>query len=357
MASGFIETPLGSDGKTFKLLRIHPSNDRNGENIAEPRDITCDLLVADLSDPPSYEALSYTWGSTTQDQPIKIQFGPDVPPNRSAVSKTEEVMVTKHLRSAILRLRQADRHRTVWIDQLCIDQTNVQERNAQVRLMAQIYRKAERTVVWLGEANISDIEQDAILDASERMSFRPIDHPYSTLEDQVILKELIGFRSQGTERQLGLRRRQVLADILNKPWFTRAWVFQEVVVAKSGIVLCGSLEMDMEIFINLLDGVCDLDLQEMGQEASIMHASSGYKPMFAIREARFEELYGLSSSRKSKWLATLWQGMGNLSATNPRDKVYAFLAFSDSEEAARIAPSYQSSVEQVYCDAAYRSIR
>ena len=49
--------------------------------------------------------------------------------------------------------------------------------------------------------------------------------------------------------------------------------------------------------------------------------------------------------------------MGNLNATNPRDTVYAFLAFSDSEDAARIAPSYQLAVHQVYCDAAYRSIR
>ncbi|KAL8964622.1 MAG: hypothetical protein Q9183_004327 [Haloplaca sp. 2 TL-2023] len=357
LTTGFIEAPLGSDGKTFKLLRILPSNERDSESLATSIDIECDLLVADLSDAPRYEALSYTWGSTIQDQPIKIHFGPNVPPNQSAVFKTEEILVTKHLHSAIRRLRQPTHSRTVWVDQLCINQTNIQERNAQVRLMAEVYRKAERTVVWLGEADILDIDQDAIVDATERMNFRPIDHPYSTPEDQVILKELIGFRSQGTERQVGLRRRQVLAEVLNRPWFTRAWVFQEVVVAKSGIVLCGSLEMDMEIFINLLDGVCDLDLQEMGEAASIMHASRGYKPMFAIREARFEERYGLSSSRKSKWLATLWQGMGNLSATNPRDKVYAFLAFSDSEEAARIAPSYQLSVDQVYCDAAYRSIR
>ncbi|KAI4247404.1 MAG: hypothetical protein LQ352_006160 [Teloschistes flavicans] len=113
----------------------------------------------------------------------------------------------------------------------------------------------------------------------------------------------------------------------------------------------------MEVLINLLDGVCDRDFQEVGETASIMHTSKGYKPIFAIREARFEGMYGVTSSRKSKWLAMLWQGMGNLNATNQRDKVYAFLAFSDSEEVARIAPSYENSVGSVYSDAALRSIR
>ncbi|KAL8663602.1 MAG: hypothetical protein Q9168_008070 [Polycauliona sp. 1 TL-2023] len=327
---------------TFKVLKILPTT-------TQSNDIICEISWEVLYEAPEYEALSYTWGTTTQDQPIQIR-------STSPKPKSEIFHITKHLRAALVYLRQSNAPRTVWIDQLCIDQNNIDEKNTQVKLMADIYQRAKRTVVWLGELDISDMDRDAIISATERMNFRPIEREYSTPEDQMILKDLIGFGAQDDTDDSGQRRRHILAGLLNRPWFTRTWVYQEVVVAKSGVVLCGSLEMDMDIFINLLDGVCDLDFQEVGEAASIMHASRGYKPMFAIREARFEARNGLSSSKKSRWLSTIWQAMGNLDATNPRDKVYAFLAFADSTDENRISPSYGDSTESVYADATVRSI-
>lgn len=265
--------------------------------------------------------------------------------------------MTKHLHAALLELQQPAVPRLVWIDQLCIDQANLQERNEQVSIMADIYRRAERTVVWLGETMMLDDDRKAIVNATERMNFRPIEREWSELRDQDIIKNLIGFKAEGESSELGQRRRQVLADALNRPWFTRAWVFQEVVVAKTGIVLYGSLEMDMDIFINLLDGVCELDLQDVGAAKSMMHSSKGYRPMFAIREARYASRNGISSASKGRFLSTLWQAMGNVDATNPRDKVYAFLAFSDLEAESQISPSYELPIRSVYADATLKSIR
>ncbi|KAL8714254.1 MAG: hypothetical protein Q9220_001983 [cf. Caloplaca sp. 1 TL-2023] len=330
---------------TFKVLNILPPNE-------DPLDVVrCEVLTESLVDAASYEALSYTWGSTVQDWPVLIAA------KILGSSKTSVVRVSEHLYSALLQLRRPNGPRRVWIDQICINQQNIPEKNAQVRLMAEIYQRAERTVVWLGQIDMKDDDRNAIIDAADRMTFRPVEREYSTPNDQLILKDLIGFQAQGDSLKLGQRRRQVLAALLNQSWFTRAWVYQEVVVAKRGIVLCGDFEMDMDIFINLLDGVCELDMQEVGEAASIMHSSRGYKPMFAIREARFESRNGLSSDKKSKWLSTLWQAMGNLDATNPRDKVYAFLAFADSTEDSRVAPSYEKSIESVYSDATIKSVR
>ncbi|KAL8948356.1 MAG: hypothetical protein Q9222_005452 [Ikaeria aurantiellina] len=335
---------------TFKVLDILPPKEHRSEVV------TCELLTESLVDAADYEALSYTWGSTIQDRPVTVIVKTPSSSSLPAVTTTT-IGVSKHLYSALLHLRKPNVPRRVWIDQLCIDQQNIPEKNAQVRLMAEIYQRAERTVVWLGQMDMEDEDRKAILDATDRMTFRPIEREYSSPNDRLILKDLIGFQAQGKSLELGQRRRQVLAALLNKSWFTRAWVYQEVVVAKRGIVLCGDFEMDMDIFINLLDGVCELDMQEMGEAASIMHSSRGYKPMFAIREARFESRNGLSSDKKSKWLSTLWQAMGNLDATNPRDKVYAFLAFADSTEDSRLAPSYEKSIKSVYTDAMIKSVR
>ncbi|KAL8842282.1 MAG: hypothetical protein Q9176_002671 [Flavoplaca citrina] len=333
----------------FKLLKILPPTNNSEE------DIVCELSWKTLDDPPEYEALSYTWGTTTQDQSIQVRMTPS-PITSPLPPETNIVHVTKHLLAALLRLRQGTAQRIVWIDQLCINQNDLVEKNAQVQLMADIYQRAKRTVVWLGELDVLDVDREAIINATERMNFRPVEREYSNLEDQRILKDLIGFRVPPDTNHSGQRRRKILAELLNRSWFTRAWVFQEVVVAQRGIVLCGSLEMDMDIFINLLDGVCDLDFREVGESTSIMHSSKGYKPMFAIRETRFESRNGLSSTKKSKWLSTIWQAMGNLDATNPRDKVYAFLAFVDSTDEHRISPSYGKSIASVYSDAAVQSI-
>lgn len=291
----------------------------------------------------------------TQDCPIEIRLVGHWPDPLPA-PRTRTVYATKHLHAALRRLQQPTTPRLVWIDQICIDQANTAEKNSTVSIMAEIYRRARRTVVWLGEASILDEDRDAIIDAAERMNFRPVEREWSDPKDQDILKALIGFQAEGRPLEVGRRRREVLMDFLNRPYYTRSWVFQEIVVAKGGIVLCGSFEMEMDIFINLLDGVCDLDLQEVGEAKSIMRSSRGYKPMFAIREARFEARNGLMFPSKSRWLATLWQAMGNLDATNPRDKVYAFLAFSDVQAETHVEPDYALPVGMVYTDAARQSI-
>ncbi|KAI4140614.1 MAG: hypothetical protein L6R39_005721 [Caloplaca ligustica] len=338
----------------IKLLNILPAHHEANRTPPQREIVQCELQLEALSEAPEYEALSYTWGSTSQEFPVQVQLT-GLWPEPLPASRTKTFHVTKHLHAALLRLQQPKVPRLVWIDQLCIDQSNTAERNSTVSLMAEIYRRAKRTIVWLGETSLLDEDRDYIVDAAERMNFRPVEREWSEVQDQNIIKDMIGVKAEGEAHELGQRRRQALAEFLNRPWFTRAWVFQEVVVAKRGTVLCGSLEMDMDIFINLLDGVCELDMQEVGEARSIMRSSKGYKPMFAIREGRFETRNGLSSSAKSNWLATLWQAMGNVNATDPRDKVYAFLAFSDTQ-VAPIEPNYAWSVGMVYTDAARQSI-
>ena len=85
----------------------------------------------------AYEAISYVWGS---------------PEDRSTINcDGKTVEVTRNLAAALRRLRWFDRARLIWADAICIDQGNIAERGHQVRLMEQIYRKAERVLIWAGE--------------------------------------------------------------------------------------------------------------------------------------------------------------------------------------------------------------
>lgn len=86
---------------------------------------------------PSYEALSYTWGDEND--------------RREIVVNGYIVDVTFNLYSALCRLRLEDETRVLWIDALCINQTDLDERSQQVQLMRNIYTTCEQTVIWIGE--------------------------------------------------------------------------------------------------------------------------------------------------------------------------------------------------------------
>ncbi|OCL05684.1 hypothetical protein AOQ84DRAFT_298427, partial [Glonium stellatum] len=86
---------------------------------------------------PMYEALSYTWGDPSVQKTIELCGTPfDVGAN---------------LESALRHLRTEEHPRRLWIDAICIDQHNLEERSIQVLKMTHIYRQASRVLVWLGE--------------------------------------------------------------------------------------------------------------------------------------------------------------------------------------------------------------
>jgi hypothetical protein len=86
----------------------------------------------------AYEALSYAWGTSKDAQSLPAVAGPCPP-------------VSPNLLSALRHLRYSDHPRRLWIDVLCIDQSDLEERGQQVRLMGNIFSTANKVVVWLGE--------------------------------------------------------------------------------------------------------------------------------------------------------------------------------------------------------------
>jgi hypothetical protein len=84
-----------------------------------------------------YEALSYVWGSPRGNVPIECE------------GKT--LLITPNCEAALRRIRRRTRTRALWIDAICIDQASTDEKNAQVQLMSEVYSKARRVIVWLGD--------------------------------------------------------------------------------------------------------------------------------------------------------------------------------------------------------------
>jgi hypothetical protein len=126
-----------------------------------------------LHSPPAYEALSYTWDGQQPNRPLKCDG--------------KVLYVTENCQAALKKLQQR-KNGGFWIDSICIDQTSGSEKNVQVPLMGEIYKKARRVLVWLGESTpkrecaISYLRQIASLTTTYKSKFRPIFQPGSPLK-------------------------------------------------------------------------------------------------------------------------------------------------------------------------------
>lgn len=129
-----------SSPRSIRLLALLPSLE-----FQATLEITLtELSLDDIStDENSYEALSYVWGSRSGTEPIQCDG--------------KLLSVTPNCSSALRHLRLKDKTRILWVDAICIDQesgaASVEERNSQVALMGEIYKKAACTLCWFGPGN------------------------------------------------------------------------------------------------------------------------------------------------------------------------------------------------------------
>jgi hypothetical protein len=113
---------------SIRVLHVHAGS---GEQRIE-----CTIESLPFVNKPHYEALSYTWG--------------DMKRKKSVTVNSKRMEVTENLYEALLSIRLPQETRTLWIDQICIDQSNTEEKNSQVPLMTFIYSRASNVLIWLG---------------------------------------------------------------------------------------------------------------------------------------------------------------------------------------------------------------
>lgn len=108
------------DNKTFRIFELEPGQKTD--------DLRGSLQTHSLNLPPQYEALSYVWGPPDR--------------NKSMNCDGQEFKITQSLDIALRRLRLSDKSRSLWIDQICMNQRSNKERSTQVGLMKSTYSQA-----------------------------------------------------------------------------------------------------------------------------------------------------------------------------------------------------------------------
>ncbi|ORY13592.1 heterokaryon incompatibility protein-domain-containing protein, partial [Clohesyomyces aquaticus] len=150
----------------------------------------------------TYEALSYTWVSPNSPR-LKINMD-------DATCKVRE-----NLWWALYHLRREKEVRRIWIDALCINQADANERNHQVSQMGRIYSEAECVDVWLGRASVEDAN------AFESLRHLGRNAPFGSSR----ISKVDWFSSHQD-------RWQDIKNLSTRAYWTRLWIIQEFALAK-----------------------------------------------------------------------------------------------------------------------------
>lgn len=174
-----------------------------------------DQLVAN-SEP--YEALSYTWGP--EEPTYFIQLNGHQTSIRENLHGFLKVMSELH----------PGGYRRLWIDALCIDQSNVHERNQQVGQMGRVFSDARTTFIWLGPSNEAS---DIAFSDFERVR-QKYDETSPSISSSFMKSLVIDQHFEFS-----------ILELLKRDYWTRVWIIQELFLATHGHVMCGLKAMDL----------------------------------------------------------------------------------------------------------------
>lgn len=276
--------------------------------------IQCVTRTVALSDNPTYEALSYRRGNDRNSNPFR---------DRKWITVNGQLAsVTASIHAALVRLRLHHEKRALWINQICINQEDTDEKASQFRLMAHIYSHCTRCLVWLDELD-SDITLDdarGALEICTYMANRSLPTPSC-------------FQSPGAV--LGAIRALSSICPQEDPWWHRAWTAQEMIFSSSKKLIWGPLELEWGVLDRLPDTPTTLgvrwafhsgELTELGKtEVEIDRMIS------ECLSALINNVRRVNGANKDQGpISTIlkWRGRNT---RDPRDKVFGMLGLMPSD--------------------------
>ena len=286
-------------GREIRLIQL--TSPEHGDEIR------CSLVYKALNADIIYNALSYVWGDPLD--------------KRQVICNGMACMITVNLFNALTRIRRTHAGVLLWADALCIDQGNQLEKTRQVRMMGEIYSQAQRVVVWLGAEQEHDREgysiacrvYDLLGDVAP-----DIEDAYAESGRTLDLGEA------GLPEEPDDIRWHYVSQLLAKEWFSRIWIVQEFLRAKSSIFLCGELEMDPEVILNVTTHLSTryqfraaMTLAPFGNRSSTADTSLMGTSLRFLRQKRNEQA-GLD-------IFTLLGITKAFRSTDPRDRIFALI--------------------------------
>ncbi|ORY09664.1 hypothetical protein BCR34DRAFT_568008 [Clohesyomyces aquaticus] len=285
----------------IRLLEIYP------DTPAGP--LKGKLHQVPIDQPGKYWALSYVWGY--------------VPSNRAPIyfeTDRGKILITASLESALRRVRKDASPLRIWVDALCINQSNPLEKSLQIQLMDRIYHTASRVVAWLGtEEDDSRKAMEFLQRISEPQNGSPLS------------------RSPNQYDQIW----RAINTLLERTWFARVWIVQELVYGSEVVVICGDVELTWDNFFVALER-CGEHMKQAILVSEIKALLPAAGPAFALGKTRRH----LQQERRKLSFLELMDLFSYTDATMERDKLFALRGLAHDMGSAVFNPAYSTSREE-----------
>ncbi|KAF3762000.1 hypothetical protein M406DRAFT_74917 [Cryphonectria parasitica EP155] len=332
---------------SIRLLRLaNKTNNGNGDNSNKLSEaVTGQLATFSLNQPdcPSFTTVSYTWGTEYADEHIHIS-GHQIRVLQNLLPFLRMISSRRHLGGQDLRDEEDDDDKEgektddddhdddadkwLWIDSICINQTDLAERASQVHLMGQIYHQAARTLVWLGERTEETDQAIAFLSllGRRRKEFRAAVHK-RRIRIPPDLQGHPGWRS--------------LDGFLQNTWWRRVWTLQEFIVPRDLCFHCGPTSLTREAFRQGIDAL------ELFSSFKAYVRPSVWTTAWNRR--RIMDWYQVEPTRHNMSLISLMAFCGDYGVTDARDRIWAVHGLAREQDRQMIGrPTYDDDASTLW---------
>ncbi|WPH02248.1 Heterokaryon incompatibility protein (HET) [Acrodontium crateriforme] len=293
-----------ADGDAFRLAVLYPGTGKTP--------IECRLIWESSKHPrKDYVCLSYCWETIVRDAAI--------------LCDGHRFSVTQNLLKALHNLRRPTTNLLIWIDQICINQEDYDERGHQVSIMKQIFSQAKEVIVWLGE---EDARSEKLIEYARKMR-----RGEDSLAPKNALARIL------TRRQL----HHALEKLLERPWFQRTWVIPEIALARFTTVACGRHNISWDNLVRLIHDVQPALVPGFHKQTDLL--GNARQRIAIITQIAASQRAGLLHTDITQLLILAKASR----ATDARDMVYAFYGLT----LLTTFPHYNRPIETLYIDIAH----
>jgi hypothetical protein len=274
----------------IRLLRLEP-----GVGAAH---VKFSLFHARLGKSPTYDAVSYMWGHDGGPGKTKTAL--------SAIGGPRAIQVQENLGNALKHLRLKDKARTLWVDAICVDQANDDERGHQIAQMGKIYSQATTVRVWLG-----------MPDELSRKAFQFLGNPRMLRKLKNGIIEVDGW--------------EAVASLCRRKYWERLWIIQEVVLAAQIDIHCGDEVLPWERFSDAFFALEEkiqlfTNVRNPFRAGAIIASVVDSAAMKIFRQRRAHTESG-PDTEPTSLLSLLWVHK-NAKCMRTQDKIFGMLSFA-----------------------------
>jgi hypothetical protein len=227
----------------------------------------------------------------------------------------KRLYVKPNLYEALRCLRQKKDDIALWVDAICINQSNQEEKKSQVMKMAKLYTSADQVCIWLGSAD------------SHGRSDRAMDFIQEIVKEHDVEKLITPAKATNWSD---------LVYLLRSSWFSRRWVIQELALAKDAVVRCGEKSVHWRDFgdaISLFVMHFEQIRKLLDEKKLLSEPHKTISEIVSLRAKMLIDEIGNIFSRQTdgslfqplQGLETLVSTLPSFDTSDPRDTIYALL--------------------------------